>query len=77
MDIADIIKYQTIDLPCAQCGQRHPQTVAWYSEHDHLTCTCGESIPVNVPAYLKARHTLELHFQKYMDELSTLTGGFG
>lgn len=67
MDIADVIKYQTVDILCPRCGQEHPQTMAWFSRHDHLTCSCGESIPVNVQSYLKARHTLERRFLKFLD----------
>ena len=34
-------KLQTLKIVCPSCGQKHPKTVAWLAEHQHIDCICG------------------------------------
>ncbi len=73
MDIADIIKYQTLDIPCPQCHATHTKTIDWLNENSHIHCPCGEFFAVNQHSYQNQRRAIEQRFQKYLKEPATPT----
>ncbi|MEZ5505896.1 MAG: hypothetical protein R3F47_15580 [Gammaproteobacteria bacterium] len=66
MDMFDLLKYQTVVIPCPHWGNAQVKTLGWLNENQHLHCICGTSFPVNLQMYAKEVKALERRFQDYL-----------
>lgn len=66
MEISDVIRYQTLDIPCHNCGEKHARTVGWLDKHNQIKCLCGEHILIDKQRYQLLKDSLESRFQKYL-----------
>lgn len=38
---------QSIEIPCPQCGHKHPKTIGWIKAHSEISCRCGVTVQLD------------------------------
>lgn len=54
-----LLDKKVIDLPCPNCGRKHPKEIGWIKANRELACDCGGRIRLDADKFVREIREVE------------------